>query len=70
MSDNNPCPHFGWAVPDDFDCSGCTVAEECYAEWQRLYKEIAEEELAGKITHAKANERFAKLGCEVPDNVL
>ena len=61
------CPHFGWAVPSDFDCSGCTVAKECYDEWHRLYTETVEEELAGKITHAKANEKYVALGCEVPD---
>lgn len=66
---DKPCPYFGWEVPPDFDCSGCTVREECYQEWLRLYTEIAEEELAGKISYERANERFAKLGCEVPENV-
>ncbi len=61
------CPHFGWAVPSDFDCSGCTIKEECYQEWQRQYDEITEEHLGGKITYAKANEKYAALGCEVPD---
>ena len=61
------CPHFGWEVPPDFDCSDCTVKEECYQEWLRLYNEITEEHLGGKITYAKANEKYAALGCEVPN---
>ena len=67
MSDDNSCPHFGQEVPCDLDCSGCTVTEECNQEWLRQYNEITEEELAGWISHERANERYIVLGCEVPD---
>ena len=63
------CPHFGYAIPADFDCSGCTTKEECYTEWQRRYDEITEEVLSGAISIKKANEKFAQLGCEAFINV-
>lgn len=63
MSDKT-CPHFGLATPENFDCDGCTVREECYQEWQRKYDEITEAVLAGAISVSKANEQYAQLGCE------
>lgn len=63
------CPHFGQEVPEDFDCSGCTMQQECYQTWQRKYDAIVESCLSGLTTYDEANEKLAALGCEVPDAI-